>query len=654
VVSLCDRHETVSSARVSVFLLIVLGILPCCGGRSERPTAPLAQNGAIDLRAWNFSRDGVVRLDGKWLWYWQQLISPGGSAKSSDSSEIAAPPIADGLFYIPQIWNGRVMNGKALSGNGYATFRLKVRLSAGTRYALLARFCSGAYRLYVNDQELAVCGTLGKSRDTTVSGCSTKTPTFVSNGSEDLITLQVANFHHTRGGPRSGLMLGSAEQIRMMQERRLIFDGFVFGGLGLISIYSLTNFLLRRGDAAPLYLAVCCGLLSMWIGMQGPLMFSILFPRAPWNLLIRLEYLGLYLAPVAVGGLVRSLYPREAPRFIFDSFAVMFCGLAATVFLAPPWLFTKTLGAYTALVNLFACLCLIVSLRAALRRQVEAALSVLGFAPMWGGVIIDAVATFYPQNFEPLTPLGMLFLILTQALLLARRSARAHMLTEAQAYQLVRLNAAYYRFVPKEFLRLLGKDDITSVQLGDQVQREMTVLFADVRDFTALSERMTPEENFAFVNQLLLGIGPLIRKHRGFIDKYMGDGIMALFPGQPADAVRASLEIHVGLARVNARRRERGESVIRVGVGVHCGSLMLGTVGEPQRMDGTVISDVVNTAARIESLTKTYGVTVLLSEQVVAALPPELVAKTRVLGRVNPKGKTTPITVFELFDDAEK
>lgn len=626
----------------------MLSILPCCGGGSDRTSAPRAQNGAVDLRGWSFARSGVVRLDGEWLWYWQKLVAPPSGREDAQKA-----PIADGLFTVPHMWNGRIVDGSVLSGSGYATFRLKLRLMPGAGYALIARFCSGAYRLYVNDQELAAVGTVGNSRETTVSGCSTQTPAFVSRG-EDIVTLQVANYHHTRGGPRAGLILGSAQQIRTLHERRLIFDGFVFGGLCLISIYSLTKYLLRRSDLAPLYLASCCGFLSLWIGMQGPLMFSIVFPNVSWNTLIRVEYIGLYLAPVGIGGLVRSLYPREAPRWMFDSFTVLFCGLTGAVLALPPWLFTKTLGAYTALVNLFACMCLIVSVRAALRRQFEAALSVFGFLPMWGGVLIDAVAAFYPQNFDAMTPFGMLLLILTQALLLSRRSARAHTMTEDQALELVRLNAAYYRFVPKEFLRLLGKDDITSVQLGDQVQREMTVLFADVRDFTALSERMTPQENFNFVNQLLLGIGPLIRKHRGFIDKYIGDGIMALFPVQPADAVRASLEIHKGLSRMNASRKEEGAAPLRIGIGIHCGSIMLGTVGEPQRMDGTVISDVVNTASRLETLTKAYGVTVLLSEQVVAALPAELVARTRVLGRVSPKGKATPITVFELSSDGEK
>ncbi|HEY9706158.1 MAG TPA: adenylate/guanylate cyclase domain-containing protein, partial [Allocoleopsis sp.] len=107
--------------------------------------------------------------------------------------------------------------------------------------------------------------------------------------------------------------------------------------------------------------------------------------------------------------------------------------------------------------------------------------------------------------------------------------------------QLFQLNKAYERFIPYQFLQLLQKESIVDVKLGDQVQKEMSVLFSDIRDFTSMSEQMTPEHNFKFINSYLSRMEPIITQYRGFIDKYIGDAIMALFSGSADDAVKAGI-----------------------------------------------------------------------------------------------------------------
>jgi class 3 adenylate cyclase len=173
-------------------------------------------------------------------------------------------------------------------------------------------------------------------------------------------------------------------------------------------------------------------------------------------------------------------------------------------------------------------------------------------------------------------------------------------------------NLSIERFVPHAFLQLIGKPSIMEVELGDNAHREMTILFSDIRDFTPLSEAMTPDENFSFINSYLEKMGPIIRDHNGFIDKYIGDAIMALFES-PDDAVRASLAMVDALERFNRHWHAAGHAPVVSGIGINTGSLMLGTIGEQNRMDGTVISDAVNLASRIESLTKVYKVGVLIS-----------------------------------------
>ena len=209
--------------------------------------------------------------------------------------------------------------------------------------------------------------------------------------------------------------------------------------------------------------------------------------------------------------------------------------------------------------------------------------------------------------------------------------------------RLAKVNTSYARFVPYEILHFLGKESIVDVKLGDQVEGEMTVLFADIRSFTSLSEKMSPKESFDFINDLLSEVGPTIRRSNGFVDKFIGDAVMAIFPEKADDAVRAAIAIRKRLALHNAQRLARGQIPVEVGIGIHTGKLMLGTIGEKERMEGTVISDAVNTAARLEGLTKRYGVNIIISGDTLSRLEQLGKYSHRILDRVKVKGRLQPV-----------
>lgn len=213
-----------------------------------------------------------------------------------------------------------------------------------------------------------------------------------------------------------------------------------------------------------------------------------------------------------------------------------------------------------------------------------------------------------------------------------------------------RMNEAYLRFVPREFLEELNRKDITQIELGDQVQREMTILFTDIRDFTELSEEMSPKENFDFINQYLGIMEPIISSNNGFIDKYIGDSIMALFRKGADDALMATLEMRRVLIDFNELRESEGKSRIEFGTGIHTGNLMLGIVGGYGRMDGTVISDAVNLASRLEGLSKYYGASVIISEDTLIKLSNPSLFNYRFLDIAKVKGKKQAVYIFELID----
>ncbi len=213
----------------------------------------------------------------------------------------------------------------------------------------------------------------------------------------------------------------------------------------------------------------------------------------------------------------------------------------------------------------------------------------------------------------------------------------------------IELSEAYSRFVPHIFLNFLGKDSILEVKLGDQIEQEMSILFADIRDFTTISEGLSPKETFDFINSYLSQMEPIVHQSEGFIDKYIGDAIMALFPSAD-QASNAAIHMIKHLNTHNQNRIKNHQKPIKIGIGINTGSLMLGTVGGKDRMDGTVISDAVNLASRIEGLTKYYGVNILVTEDTFLNLSDPTQYNFRVVDQVAVKGKKEPVTIYEALD----
>lgn len=216
--------------------------------------------------------------------------------------------------------------------------------------------------------------------------------------------------------------------------------------------------------------------------------------------------------------------------------------------------------------------------------------------------------------------------------------------------QLATTERIYAHFVPQQLLHFLAIKNIRDIRLGLQTERRMSVLFSDIRDFTSLSESMTPQENFNFLNSYLSQMEPVISLHRGVIDKYIGDAIMALFPDSPDDALLGALAMLERLEAYNHGRARAGYLPMRIGIGINTGFVMMGTVGGSGRMDGTVISDAVNVSSRLQDLTKLYGVPLLISEHTYHSLEDPDRYQIRFLDRLRLKGKHEPQSVYEIYD----
>jgi len=221
---------------------------------------------------------------------------------------------------------------------------------------------------------------------------------------------------------------------------------------------------------------------------------------------------------------------------------------------------------------------------------------------------------------------------------------------QGQFDRITRLNESTIRFVPLQFMDHLGVSDITRMKLGDNVQRDISVLFFDIRYFSISSEMMTARENFEFINKVLGIAGPIIRKHNGFVDKYIGDAAMALFI-DGMNAVNAGIELFQTLVNDEETKIKIGVDGINIGVGVHSGSVMMGIVGENERLSSTVISPNVNLASRVESLSKQTGSGMLITRDTLNQLTGyEDRYAYRFIGMVQAAGVNEVIGLFDMLD----
>ncbi len=285
------------------------------------------------------------------------------------------------------------------------------------------------------------------------------------------------------------------------------------------------------------------------------------------------------------------------------------------------------------------------------RRDNDARIMIAAAVILLVSTVLDVLSSQGKINLPSTTTFTFIFFVLGMALILANRFVRVHEQVQSLNVDLNRTNHAYSRFVPREFLSQLGRGSIIEVEIGDQVLRRMTILFSDIRSFTSLSETMSPEDNFNFLNSYLKHMTPLVQSNNGFIDKYIGDAIMALFPESPDDAIRAAVAMQRDINNYNNIRVRDGKKAIEVGIGLHTGNLMLGTIGAEERMEGTVISDAVNLASRIEGVTKVFGAAICVSGTTLQETPAyQERYHVRFLGSLQVKGKSETVPVYEVYD----
>lgn len=630
--------KTVFSWIIVIIPIIILVI--AFANNANVVSKPKAEKGVLDLSKWEIDKNGI-RLDGEWEFYWKQLLSP---ADFKDSAQ----PTPTGYIKVPGIWNGYNAGNKRLTGNGYATFRLKVKLSDHAMvWGLKLITMSSSYNLFANGELIAGNGRVSEDKQNNIPEYKSQVASFYAPSTNVEFIVQVSNFYHYKGGIWHPIKMGDIQSISQERDSRVVLEMFLFGCLFIMAIYHFGAFSLRKSDTSILFFGLVCLVVSMRSIFTGENIVSIILPNLNWFIARKTEFLLTFMIVPAYSAFSKSLYPKEWNKNIYWLITVFGLLLCFFVIFTPVNVYTFGSYIFTFYSFLSSLYIIFVFIRAAIRKKEGAELFLATSLFLLFTMVNEILNQTEVVHTGLYLPVGLLIVVFAQSYILASRSSHAFRTAEIYA-------RTFQKFVPKQFLDRVAKEGIESIKPGNAEKGEITVLFSDIRSFTTISEKLSPDEVFNMLNEYLAHVEPPIRANNGFVDKYMGDGIMALFEktGEESCAQKtivAALQMQEALKDYNKERLAKAQYPLEMGIGIHTGQVIIGTLGGNERMDSTAIGDAVNLCSRIEGMTKMYGAEILVSGYSIGLLDNKSEFLFRFVDYVVAKGKTEPISIWEVM-----
>ena len=417
---------------LSLLILLVPGSVAGAPGGG-----PEIRAGVLDLRHWDFDRDGSVPLSGQWRFKWGEHLPP-------DSPWPATDPGPESLIKVPGSWNGRVENGNGIAGDGFATYRIKVLVTPQKGdLALKVLDMATAFRIYINGILVAEAGDPGKSADTTMPGFDPGVAVFAHHSDTLDILVHISNFHHWQGGMWESLTLGTAAQMRAERRRRLLFNFFLLGAIFIMGAYHLGGYLVRTRDKSLLYFGLFCLLMGIRVLFTGERAILDLVPGLAYEWLCKVVYLAFYGCVPLFAMYVRAVFPGEIGRKVVLTTQILGAAFSALVLSTPARIFSYSMPLFQA-ATLVVCLYGIWAVaRSARRKQNGAGVFLSGFAILFITAINDILYTRQIIDTGHFSQIGFFLFIFSQAILLYRRFAEAFSTIETQGLELKTANEAY-------------------------------------------------------------------------------------------------------------------------------------------------------------------------------------------------------------------
>ncbi len=584
-------------------------------------------------------------IEGLWDFYYGQLY---------ENSE-HLPSIPDAQMSIPDYWVNEITTITGIkTAYGYGTYHHKITdLEPNTIYALLARESAGtATNIFANGEKIVSIGIVATTKE---NSKAVVRPYLVdvksdSKGSIDLL-IQVSNYEHRKGGLWKPIYFGDKESTYRLYDTLMGSSFFIIGTLLFLFVVNFIMFLLDRKNKSGLFLSLFLLSTILRLSTAGFCIFYAFVDEIPFAIQAKLEYVAMWSAPSAYLLMVCALFSKirinKKVRNVII-FSQLLLGLITWILpISYGNHLVPVLQALDILMILYIAFLLI---RAFIDKVDRISFVMISLGILALGLVLDIVIYENPNSMttNPFSIAVILFSFV-QFIYLSYQQKDLYDEKLVLSKQLRKLNEAYFKFVPKEFLGMLNKEEMTDVVLGDYVETEMTIVFLQFDIFNNNEHEVTPKEQYEAFSEFSLAISPLFSTYNGFISKFISRGFIALFPKSVDDAIECCFAIKKRTKELIEQRIIENKPLFNIGSGIHYGKMILGTIGEDNRLDDTVISDTVNTAARIEAAAESLQRQIIISveaakkSKIIRSVPYGLIP----LGYIHVKGKENPLSLFE-------
>ncbi|MGG0812561.1 ATP-binding protein [Paenibacillus alvei] len=414
-------------------IIVTIIILHVAGSIIDSKRAPIAENGVIDLRNWNFEKDGIVPLNGTWKMIWGSLLPP---ERSTEPNAMMTD------IRVPSSWNQLTNPGIPNIGTGAGTYYLTIKKEAkDTLLGVWLPSIYSSYRMWVNGKPIIHEGQVSEYVEYAVPSVKQRMVMINIPGSTADIAIEVTNFSHHRGGIWQPIYLGSSEKIISKSRLELVRDSMLFGCLLMVGLYHIGLFIERRKDWYTFLFAVLCIAMAGRILTSGDAILLTWFPSLSWYFVIRLEYVLMIVATMAGCGYMRYLFYKDA---CYKTYVVMNIAgviLIGTILFLPVLSFTSNLSIYQFYVIGAACYVFIMNIKAVHNQRLGAHIALIGFTVLNILVVNDILYYHSLAPIRDLAPIGLVFCIFMQSLMISLRYSKAMYDVESVTIELRELNA---------------------------------------------------------------------------------------------------------------------------------------------------------------------------------------------------------------------
>jgi signal transduction histidine kinase len=396
----------------------VMICLILCGAHVSSDASACGKQGVCDLTASELDWSKGIPITGEWQFYWKQLLTPKDLQEGKGQLTAYLPPDVDWrATNIPEIQDYL---------EPFATYHIEFRSSSTEPLTIKFPRLPSAARLWINDQMISSMGQLSVQGKELSARQRMTLHTFVPRPGSNSITIELSNFSYFYHGGVGGVLVGRPDVIHQEHRNLQTRDALTFGAISIMAFYHFYLWWIRRSRLSPLYFGVFClamGTRSIVIGYGQ--IFTTVFPEAPLELQLKLEYLSIAVPFLAIVLLVHDLYPKELPKLLTKSFAALAGLWVFLIALTPASMYPQSLRIYQLFLVIAGFSMIAALILAAVRKREGALIFLMGFGSLFSAGLIDILVNMGVLQLPPVAHIGTFAMIFFQAILLSRRFDQA-------------------------------------------------------------------------------------------------------------------------------------------------------------------------------------------------------------------------------------